>query len=377
MPRRMLAAKGRHRERPAADRRSSSGDASRAAGDAAGAVLGLPDALPPSAPPRASWIAEQIVLARTDIEGVRSATLDTLFVVLPAAVAARTWYTRAAASTALRRRWPSIPTSLLRRQPGSQGPDRLLHPAAGVFVPLAIPVFGGDDVSVASVLAVWVISGHVAGVEHQTVAVGRGVPGAEGIRQPPGRSAVAGLGLENGRYAVLEFVTLVKIAKALRCSMDQLLAGLDPDYDRMLETGGEIPVIAEGAAFPAGGRARGQEPAEMQRLPRPGDLQDPRAYGVRIRSDSMFPAHRPAMVAIVSPRCRVRDGDEVYVHLVSGECLVRVVHTVEGCFLLEPYNPAYRPRLVEKTEVQTMHVIVYSRRREVLTDDIERVAGVR
>ena len=52
----------------------------------------------------------------------------------------------------------------------------------------------------------------------------------------------------------------------------------------------------------------------------------------------------------------MRDGDEVYVHLVSGEC------------------PAYSLRLVEKTAVQTMHVIVYSRHGAVRTDDVERVA---
>ena len=40
----------------------------------------------------------------------------------------------------------------------------------------------------------------------------------------------------------------------------------------------------------------------------------------------------------------------------------------------QSYNPAYTARLVEKTEVQAMHVIVYSRRGEVLTDDVERVA---
>ena len=68
------------------------------------------------------------------------------------------------------------------------------------------------------------------------------------------------------------------------------------------------------------------------------------------------------MVAIVSPGCRVRDGGEVYAYLVSGERLVRVVHTVEGGFMREPYNPAYTARLVEQTEVQAMHVIVYSRR---------------
>ena len=40
---------------------------------------------------------------------------------------------------------------------------------------------------------------------------------------------------ENDRYAVLETLTLVKIAKGLRCSVDQLLAGIDPDYDRVRE----------------------------------------------------------------------------------------------------------------------------------------------
>ena len=140
-------------------------------------------------------------------------------------------------------------------------------------------------------------------------------------------------------------------------------------------------MIAEGDAFPAR-RVRGQEPAEIvQRLPRPGDLQDPRAYGVRIRGDSMLPAHRPAMamVAIVSPRCRVRDGDEVYVHLVSGERLVRVVHTVEGGFVLEPYNPAYTTRLVEKTEgPMTLRFMVARLLRELIEqaeedDDAELV----
>ena len=45
-----------------------------------------------------------------------------------------------------------------------------------------------------------------------------------------------------------------------------------------------------------------------------------------------------------------------------------------GASVLEPYNPAYTARWVEKTEVEALHVIVYSRRRGVLTDDIERVA---
>lgn len=187
---------------------------------------------------------------------------------------------------------------------------------------------------------------------------------------------------ENDRYAVLETLTLIKIAKGLRCSVDQLLAGMDPDYDSVrqasraagtrtpqtdssADVAAEIPVIAEGDAFPEGGDDRDKQPrATLQQTARPGDLQDPNAYGVRIRTDSMFPAHRPNMIAIVSPGLRVQDGNEVYVELTSGECLVRVVHTVQGGFMLQSYNSAYTARFVKPKEIQAMHVILYSRRRE-------------
>ena len=185
---------------------------------------------------------------------------------------------------------------------------------------------------------------------------------------------------ENDRYAVLETLTLVKIAKGLRCSVDQLLAGVDPDYDRVrgavagAETlrGGsavapsaEIPVIAEGDAIPDRGHEYNREKVAMLHwTARPGSVQDQDAYGIRIRGDSMLPAHRPSMIAIVSPSVRAQDGDEVYAQLGSGECMVRLVHTVQGGFMLQSYNPAYAARFVKSKDIRTMHVILYSRRRD-------------
>ena len=185
---------------------------------------------------------------------------------------------------------------------------------------------------------------------------------------------------ENDRYAVLETLTLVKIAKGLRCSVDQLLAGVDPDYDRVrgasigterlrvgsaVDPSAEIPVIAEGDAFPDRGDAPGREQvAILHWTARPGSLPDPNAYGVWIRGDSMLPAHRPNMIAIVSPGLRTQDGDEVYVELGSGERLVRLMHTVQGGFMLQSYNPAYAARFVKPKDVRAMHVILYSRRRD-------------
>ncbi len=194
---------------------------------------------------------------------------------------------------------------------------------------------------------------------------------------------------ENDRYAVLETLTLIKIAKGLRCSVDHLLAGMDPDYDQVREQSHaiaaapagadsageapaessartEIPVIAEGDAFPAGvawSDGARERVDIVQWIARPGDLQDPNAYGVQIRGDAMFPAYRPAMIAVVSPGNRVQHGDEVYVQLASGERLVRVAHAVQGNFVLQSYNHAYTARFAKPREIQAMHVIVYSRRR--------------
>lgn len=183
---------------------------------------------------------------------------------------------------------------------------------------------------------------------------------------------------ENDRYTVLETLTLVRIAKGLRCSIDQLLAGMDPDYDRVREervlaveparvdslakTRSDIPVVVEGNALPEGGDHRsGAKAGIVQWVPRPGDLHDPRAYGIRIRGDAMVPAYRPNTIAIVTPGRPVQDGDDVYAHLESGERLIRVVRTVRGSCLLQSYNQAYEPLLLQRRDIRAMDVVVSSR----------------
>ncbi len=188
---------------------------------------------------------------------------------------------------------------------------------------------------------------------------------------------------ENDRYAVLETKTLVRIAKGLRCSIDHLLVGVDPDYDRILrgagmpaveparggspaDTGSDLPVVAEGSALPPGfthGGPRKEHPEIVQWVSRPGDLRDPHAFGVRVRGDSMIPAYRPNTIAIVSPGHRVQDGDEVYAHLGSGERLIRLARTLRGGYLLLSYNHAYKPLLLQMKDIKAMGVVVSSRLR--------------
>ena len=151
---------------------------------------------------------------------------------------------------------------------------------------------------------------------------------------------------ENNRYTVLEISTLIKLAKVLHCSVDELLAGVDPDYDWNRQGGAvgavpaqrwpDIPVVAEGDTLPDGitWDERAQERPEVLRwLSRPGDLGDPKAYGIQIRGDSMLPAYRPNMIVIVSPEfggARRRRGlRSTGVGRVSGQAAAHV----QGCLL--------------------------------------------
>lgn len=127
-----------------------------------------------------------------------------------------------------------------------------------------------------------------------------------------------------------------------------------------------LPVIAEGDATPQPNLFwdnSGVASSDVEdRITRPHDVSDPKAYGVKVRGDSMAPAYRPGMIVVVSPSTPVTDGDEVYVQMLSGERLLKVARRVRGGWLLESYNPAHAARFVEQSEIGAMHVVLWARR---------------
>ncbi|MYN67822.1 MAG: LexA family transcriptional regulator [Acidobacteria bacterium] len=178
---------------------------------------------------------------------------------------------------------------------------------------------------------------------------------------------------EHDRYAVISIQSLIKLATVFHCSVDDLLAGVDADYDQLLAgvadaayaagNWPDVAVVGEGDAPPGAvaRNAHGEErPAVLGWVPRPADLGDPHAYGVQIRGDAMCPAYRPKMVALVSPAQDVQDGDEVYAHLARGEHLVRLARAVPRGYIFQAYNPGRRARFVKHNEIDALHVIVYS-----------------
>ena len=211
---------------------------------------------------------------------------------------------------------------------------------------------------------------------------------------------------ENDRYGILETLTLIRLAKVLRCSIDDLLEGVDPDYDvirraraaarrsapppprarggnRVSESAatgdeqehvafgadaaGTLPVVAEGAAAPTGVAWKPGEPPPggvEARIPRPRDVTHKDAYAVRVVGDAMAPAYPPHTLAIVAPDRRLEEGDEAYVQLSADERLIRLVRKTRGGYLLESYNHRYPARVVTRKDVLALHVILYSRRRD-------------
>ena len=208
---------------------------------------------------------------------------------------------------------------------------------------------------------------------------------------------------ENDRYQSIDTRTLIRLAKAYDCTVEELLAGVDTDYDRLrlehqqadevsqpwailrepgthraddvegdhLDVSGfrkdDIPIVTEGDASPEPNLFwddAGVLNSDVEdRVTRPREVTDPRAYGVRVRGDSMVTRLQPGDIAIVSPNTSVQDGDEVYAQLLSGERLLKVAHRMTGGWLLESYNRAYEPRQVKRAEIGAMHPILWIRSR--------------
>jgi phage repressor protein C with HTH and peptisase S24 domain len=169
--------------------------------------------------------------------------------------------------------------------------------------------------------------------------------------------------------ANVRFDTYVKLAAALETSVAELFAERDDVQPGTVDVADyvpdDLPVIAEGEASPQGALFWDDEgrllPRITDRISRPAGLRDPRAYGVRVRGDSMRPKYEPGDVLVVSPNLPVRTGLRCYVELKTGERLVKQVRKTMGGWMLESINQAYEPREVRDDEIVVMHRILWAR----------------
>ena len=178
--------------------------------------------------------------------------------------------------------------------------------------------------------------------------------------------------LEKGDNVSIE--TLSSVAMALGYEPAALLREQGPQ-DEAIEieddvTDGykrdDIPVVGEGDASPSPNLfwdETGLRSDVEDRISRPYDVRDPRAYGVRVRGDSMIPRFQSGDTVVVSPNTPVQDGDEVYVALLSGERLIKRAKRARGGWILESYNSNFDARYVTNVEIGTMHPVLWIRPR--------------
>lgn len=188
--------------------------------------------------------------------------------------------------------------------------------------------------------------------------------------------------MENDQQGLPEGPTLLKLAKALRRSVDELLDGVDPDY--------RAPRSASSATPPDVDEAPRLDPKQAANLtartralvdnataaadfvyeidaPRatrnrerrgPADAGYDQSFAVVLRADSMEPLLKRGMRLLVSPTHSVNDGDLAYVHLKSGERLIKLVTRHRNGWWLSAANPAYPPRFVATAQISALHRVV-------------------
>jgi SOS-response transcriptional repressor LexA len=77
----------------------------------------------------------------------------------------------------------------------------------------------------------------------------------------------------------------------------------------------------------------------------PGDVSDERAFGVRLRGDSMEPRFSDGDIAILLPSIAPTNGETVVANLKDEGILCKIMHVQldKNLITLSSYNPAYPP----------------------------------
>ncbi|MBI1335862.1 MAG: helix-turn-helix domain-containing protein [Phycisphaera sp.] len=91
------------------------------------------------------------------------------------------------------------------------------------------------------------------------------------------------------------------------------------------------------------------------------DLGDPTAFAARVVGDSMMPDYREGDVVIFSPQAKVADGNDCFIRLEPHHetTFKRVYFEGGGLIRMQPLNPRFAPRTVERTDVAGLYRAVW------------------
>jgi SOS-response transcriptional repressor LexA len=132
----------------------------------------------------------------------------------------------------------------------------------------------------------------------------------------------------------------------------------------------EVPVINSVAAgYPRGFTDLGYPARVADSYIRCPDLDDPDAFAARVVGDSMEPVYREGDIVVFSPAAALKSGMDCFARLEpDDECTFKRVFFDRGedgreWIRLQPLNPAYPPRVLERERVAGLYAAVSVMRR--------------
>lgn len=79
---------------------------------------------------------------------------------------------------------------------------------------------------------------------------------------------------------------------------------------------------------------------------------DPNAYGLRVRGDSMWPRIQSGEFVLIEPGTTIHPGDEVFVRTSDGHNMIKVLnYTREGEYQFTSINQDHRPITIARSDV--------------------------
>ncbi|MFS7159787.1 S24 family peptidase [Serratia proteamaculans] len=85
---------------------------------------------------------------------------------------------------------------------------------------------------------------------------------------------------------------------------------------------------------------------------------DPDAYGLRVRGDSMWPRIQSGEFVLIEPGTTIHPGDEVFVRTSDGHNMIKVLnYTREGEYQFTSINQDHRPFTIGRGEVQKVEYV--------------------
>ena len=109
----------------------------------------------------------------------------------------------------------------------------------------------------------------------------------------------------------------------------------------------EIPLLA---SVPAGSTAMTFYPEHADRYVTVDNINDPTAFALEVKGNSMAPKIENGDIVVVSPQQEVRNGD-ICVVRVTDEDVLKKIRFVDDDVQLIPLNPAFKTVVVRKRDV--------------------------